>query len=262
MCGRGYRVALLLILAAILVAGCGPRYYQTFDPNYQSGYYTVRRGDTLYSISWRYGLDYRTVASWNGLRAPYTIHPGQRLRLSQPPQVAARAPTATPTRPKTASPSPPATATAPAAKSPSQPKTPAQSSSRPVPDDPPAGPVTWRWPTEGKVVRTFPKDGSGKRGIGIAGKAGQPILAAAGGRVVYSGSGLIGYGNLLIIKHSSSFLSAYGQNRELLVNEGDAVRAGQTVARMGNNEEGLPMLHFEIRQDGKPIDPLRHLPRR
>jgi lipoprotein NlpD len=117
----------------------------------------------------------------------------------------------------------------------------------------------WRWPARGKVVTSF--SASGRKGIDIEGRFGQTVMAAAGGRVVYSGSGLIGYGQLIIVKHNKRYLSAYAHNNKLLVKEGDAVKGGQRIAEMGRSGPNRALLHFEIRRDGKPIDPLRYLPK-
>lgn len=223
-CSR--RSALLAVLAgALLVAGCaapGPYGYAVQRARVNPGYYRVRRGDTLYYIAWRYDLDYRVLADWNRIPPPYTIFPGQILRL--------RAPEGRP---------------------------------RPVPRPPLRRPApVWRWPTAGPVARAFTAHGPGRGGIEIRGRLGQPVYAAAAGRVVYSGSGLPGYGQLIIIKHNDNYLSAYGYNRRLLVGEGQRVRAGQAIAEMGAVGRQGPMLYFEIRRDGRPIDPLRLLPRR
>jgi lipoprotein NlpD len=129
----------------------------------------------------------------------------------------------------------------------------------------PARPATtqlhWRWPAQGRLLRRFDSNGTGKKGIAIGGRLNSPVVAAAGGRVVYRGSGLVGYGRLIIVKHNNNYLSAYGHNQELLVDEGDQVRAGQLIARMGSSGTNQVMLHFEIRQNGKPVDPLKLLPR-
>jgi lipoprotein NlpD len=122
------------------------------------------------------------------------------------------------------------------------------------------GGVEWRWPTEGSLLRTFKSDDPARKGIDIAGQAGQAVYAAAAGRVVYSGSGLVGYGNLIIIKHDDRYLSAYGHNRELLASEGDQVAPGQLIAKMGRVDNDRALLHFEVRRDGTPIDPLHVLP--
>lgn len=215
-----------------------------------SATHAVERGDTLYSISWRYGLDYRDVARWNGIAEPYVIHPGQRLRLTAPalagaPPVAASVPrpAETPTAaPVTPVPGAPRAAT-------------------PIPQVavPESGPIRWQWPVRGRIVRS--DSPTSKKGLDIAGTRSQSISAAAAGAVVYSGSGLLGYGRLIILKHSDTFLSAYAYNEQLLVAEGDRVTAGQQIATMGTGTSGQPMLHFEIRRDGKPVNPLEYLPR-
>jgi len=209
-------------------------------------YHVVRRGETLYSIAWRHGRDWRAVARWNGLRPPYRIHPGQRLRVSPPPRRARR--------------STPATARRPAPR-------PERRARRAATGQPrgqavPARRIAWRWPTSGKVIRRFDPNTPGKKGIAIGGRYGQGVRAAADGRVVYSGSGLVGYGKLIIIKHDETWLSAYGHNSRLRVKEGEQVRAGQRIADMGRDGKGTALLHFEIRRNGRPVDPLRLLPRR
>lgn len=254
--------------------------------------YTVKPGDTLYSISWRYGYDYRQVAAWNSIRPPYTIRVGETLRIIPPrehvtrpgptpaEQTAATQPSPAPApRPtQTAPPRTQSTQQAPA-RTQSQPQsTPArpQSQSTPPPRQqqaqtppparqqtttPRAAPqrVTWQWPAQGAQKYRFNQNG--KKGIGINGRLGQPIFAAADGEVVYSGSGLIGYGNLLIIKHNDVYLSAYGHNRRLLVQQGATVRRGQQIAEMGESSREGVILHFEIRRDGTPVNPVTYLPR-
>ncbi|MCZ6476292.1 MAG: peptidoglycan DD-metalloendopeptidase family protein [Gammaproteobacteria bacterium] len=191
----------------------------------------VQPGESLYTIAWRYRLDYQDLARWNDLENPDLIYVGQRLSLR-----AAGA-----TRPAQASSSAP------------QP--------RPLPPAPNLAPPTWQWPAQGELVRAFGADSGLGNGIGIGGSVGQAIRAAAAGRVVYSGSGLIGYGQLLIIKHNDTYLSAYGHNNRLIVGQGDSVERGQTIAEMGIGPERQPQLHFEIRRNGSPVDPLDHLPR-
>jgi lipoprotein NlpD len=262
-----WRAAVLVAMAMALVTGCAaPR---SADSGFRSGQYTVRPNDTLYSIAWRYGLDWQNLARWNGISAPYTIRPGQRLRMNPPPggtALAARsAPAPAPARPAASS-APPQTS---APRQSARPASPAQSTPAPRPAQPatPAptaavAAIRWQWPTDGQVIRPFPTGDTGKRGIGIAGVRGQPVRAAAAGRVVYSGSGLVGYGQLIIVKHDENFLSAYAHNEKLLVNEGMEVTGGQQIARLGDTGTDRPMLHFEIRHDGRPVDPLRYLPRR
>ena len=224
-------VALLLIL----LSGCG-----------SLGQHRVQPGETLYAISFRYGWDYRDVAEWNGLSPPYTVYEGQYLRVV-PPVGGGRhtVPEAPP--PLRA----PVTASTPIA-------VPSATVTRVEPSAP--TPMRWRWPTEGKLVRDYSDDDAGRRGINIAGKLGQPVRATANGRVVYAGNGLLNYGNLIIIKHNETFLSAYAHNRQMRVKEGEDVVAGQQIADMGVRHTGEPLLHFQIRYDGKPINPLRYLP--
>ena len=207
-------------------------------------YYTVREGDTLYSIAFRHGLDYRDVARWNHIDNPALIYPGRRLVLYPPAKVAtARSKPAAAPRSGSAS------------------KTPAPAAAVPAP--PPAGPpVDWVWPASGDIVARFGDPSSIGKGIDIGGHLGDDVKAAAAGRVVYTGSGLIGYGKLVIIKHNETYLSAYGHNDALFVEQGADVTAGQRVATMGEGPGKRPMLHFEIRVDGKPVDPLQYLPAR
>jgi len=206
----------------------------------------VRPGDTLFGIAWQNGMDYREVARWNGIRAPYRIYAGQTLRLRPPP--VARTPPVS------------ATAAAPKKKKAAPPSRPADRRASPPPVPPRH--LTWRWPAAGRVSSTFKSADPLRKGIKIAGGEGSAIVAAERGKVVYSGSGLIGYGRLIIVKHNDNYLSAYGHNRELLVSEGDQVTKGQKIAAMGTANTGQPLLHFEIRRDGKPVDPLRLLPKR
>jgi lipoprotein NlpD len=197
----------------------------------------VRKGDTLYAIALRYNMTTWQLASINGLSAPYTIKPGQTLRLSAAKTYRPPSTTRTATRPTT-------TARKPAAVS--------------LPDD--DRKVSWQWPVHGKLITTFKSNKTGRKGIDIAGTEGRAIKAAAAGKVVYSGNGLISYGNLVIIKHNRSYLSAYAHNRKLLVKEGDTIKAGQKIAELGKTGTDSPRLHFEIRKNGKPVNPLKYLP--
>lgn len=266
------------------------------------GTYVVAHGDTLYSIAFRNGVDFRDLAQWNGVAAPFTIWPGQTLKLSPP--TGAVAPVATPpavvaTEPvfqtipaKTptmeSAPAPVGAPTAVAAGSTAaQPLASAATAGGagasatvaavPVageaapPHLPPAAPpaavgashsaggIIWRWPASGSVIKRF-NSGDAIPGIEIAGKSGEPVHAAAGGVVVYSGNGLVGYGELVIIKHSDSYLSAYGHNRKRLVKEGQHVSVGQQIAEMGSTGASRDELQFQIRKDGNPVDPLKYLP--
>jgi lipoprotein NlpD len=234
------------------------------------GTYRVQRGDTLYSIAFRHGVDYRELAEWNGIASPYTIYPGRELRLS--PRSAARRPVAQAApASKPVAPPPPAPAgskpppSGPVASSPPRNSPPPVAPAPPAaPPEPPAagGDIAWRWPADGPIVSGYVAGDPVKQGIDIAGKAGAPVRAAADGTVVYSGNGLIGYGELIIVKHSPAFLSAYGHNQKRLVQEGDKVKAGQTIAEMGSSGASRDELHFEIRKNGKPSNPIDYLPRR
>ena len=229
----------------------------------------VQRGDTLYGIAFRNGIDVRDLAEWNSLSAPYTIYPGQRLRLYPRDGAASAAarPAATETRPTL----PPTTAATPgtaATKTPATapattPPATAPIATKPAPvTSAPTSNIRWRWPADGALLSRFITGEPTKQGIDIGGASGASVRAAADGVVVYSGSGLVGYGELVIIKHNDAWLSAYGHNRARLVNEGAVVKAGQQIAVMGRTGAPRDMLHFEIRHNGKPVDPLQHLPKR
>ncbi len=193
--------------------------------------HVVRKGETLYSIAFRYGKDPDDVARWNRLGDGSLIYPGQVLRLT-PPSGSSRASSSSSARQK------------------------------PLPKIPEQPSPAWSWPTDGRIDVDFGgKPGPGT-GVLIDGRAGQPVRAAASGRVVYAGSGLIGYGQLIIIKHNDTYLSAYGYNRSLLVKEGEAINQGQRIATMGEGPERKPRLHFEIRRNGKPVNPRQFLPAR
>jgi lipoprotein NlpD len=220
---------LALIIAAILAA-CSS------GPSRVPETYVVKRGDTLYSIAWRHGLDYREVARWNRIGRDYVIHPGQRLVLKPSHGVARSA--ATPTRPQSA-----------------------RQPSRPTPAAPTGPPVQWQWPVEGGTA-TLTTRPNGGYGLTISGTLGEDVKAAGDGKVVYTGSGLLGYGQLIIVKHNETYLSAYGHTQNVLAKEGDAVRAGQRIATMGSGPQGTPMLYFEIRIQGSPGNPLTLLPQR
>lgn len=216
--------------------------------------YTVQPGDTLYSIAFRHQLDYRDIAWWNGIGRAYTVHTGQVLRLDPPLpgelRTPPRPPVHAPHQPSTPVDRPPSTQRRPAA-------TPAPG--RPVVAAPAAGPRRWQWPVKGPVLATY-NPAQGRKGLDIGGEQGSPIRAAGPGKVVYAGSALKGYGLLLIIKHDDEYLSAYGHNAKLLVREGDEVKSGDVIARMGLGPQNRPLLHFEIRRLGKPVDPRPLLP--
>ena len=214
--------ALVAALALVTLAGCASAYrWDSETP----GAYTVRRGDTLYNIAWRYGLDHRDIARWNGLGDGTLIVPGQRLALTGPARETSTRPQSTPAPPQA------------------------------------AAAVAWRWPLQGEVVARFGGERGALTGLLIGTPRGTTVNAAAGGRVVYAGAGLKSYGQLVIVKHNDAYLSAYGHNDELLVAEGDTVDRGAPIARSGLGPERRPLLHFEIRRFGSPVDPLGLLPR-
>ena len=224
------KLATLLCIALLLAACGGARWHDNADTH------IVRRGETLFSISWRYGKDPQDVARWNRLGNGSLIYPGQVIRLTP---TAGSGPGATTSKPSRNRPE-----------------------SKPLPPIPAEPSPTWAWPTSGRINVEFgAKPGSGT-GVLIDGKPGQPIFASAGGRVVYAGDGLIGYGKLIILKHNNTYLSAYGYNAALLVKEGDQIRRGQRIATMGEGPERKSRLHFEIRRNGQPVNPRQQLPSR
>lgn len=252
-------------------------------PNADRGHYTVKKGDTLYRIALDFGQSYRDIVAWNNLANPNDIKVDQVLRVAPPESGSAPAGTQTGSvaassgvevRPLN-SPAGPINKTGPrgdkrpysesnlaemqksdansASASNAAEAKPAESPGAVVDEDA----VSWMWPAEGKVVATFDE---GRKGIDIAGKLGQQILAAGSGKVMYAGSGIRGYGNLVIVKHTNNLLSAYAHNKTILVKEGQTVNKGQKIAEMGNSDTDTVKLHFEIRQQGKPVDPSKFLP--
>ncbi len=222
-------------------------------PAVTTGQYAVRRGDTLFSIAFRYGWDWKALAARNNIAAPFTSVPGQVIRFdgrsgSQPAGATSTTVVSSSSGSKTTVIKRPGTVASTPAPAPALPAGPA--------------PKGWGWPSNGILIGKFSSNGSLNKGIDIAGDLGQPVLAASDGSVVYAGSGLRGYGELIIIKHSDTYVSAYGHNRRLLVREGQQVKVGQTIAEMGSTGTDRVKLHFEIRRQGKPVDPLQFLPRR
>ena len=240
------RSILAIAVAVIFLSAC-----VTVKPPTTSsrgpGWYTVKKSDTLYSIAWRYGLDYKQLANWNRIDVNAPIHPGQRLRLIKPR-------TRTATAASTVEPSSNRESTRQTGKS--QSPSPGTSAAYDGRD-----PARWIWPTDGRPMNTFLASRLDRRGIDIAGKLGQSVVAVADGKVVYSGNGLAGYGNLIIIKHSNTYLSAYAYCQERMVQEGATVKAGKVVAKMGSRDNAAK-LYFEIRRNGKPVDPMKYLPNR
>lgn len=202
--------------------------------------HVVRSGETLFSIAWGSGLDYRVLARWNGIQAPYVIQPGQRLKLTPPLESLSK--NAAAPKPKSA-------------------KIQADKRSAPADNNKNGKFSGWTWPVEGPVLKLFSTSG-GNKGIDIGGSNGRGVRAAAGGKVVYAGSGLRGYGRLIIVKHDEVYLSAYAHNSKLLVEDGTKVKKGQQIALMGDTGTDRVKLHFEIRKRGKPVNPLKYLPKR
>ncbi|HJV81382.1 MAG TPA: peptidoglycan DD-metalloendopeptidase family protein [Noviherbaspirillum sp.] len=257
------------------------------------GYYVVKKGDTLIQIALDFGQNYRDLVAWNNLANPNDIKVDQQLRVLPPEGGAQTAPVATSSgvevrplppsssasansaahksgprgdkraysegalaelqKPDTASAS---TSTASKAEPSKHVEKAPDTTTAAVPDD---ENISWIWPADGKIIAGF---GDGKRGIDIAGKMGQPVLAAGSGKVLYAGSGIRGYGNLVIVKHSNNLLSAYAHNKTIFVKEDQSVSKGQKIAEMGNSDADEVKLHFEIRQQGKPVDPSKFLPSR
>ena len=244
-------LAALMLCAALLVSGCQSNGAPAPVANIgeRGKTHIVQKGDTLYSIAWRYGLDNGRLAQINRIRKPYTIYAGQRLKLAGVParlSSKSKASSDKPAAKKSAAPK-----TVYTAKPVSKPK-PAFTASR----------LAWAWPVNGRVISKFSLSGSVNKGIDIEAKAGTQVKAAEAGSVVYAGGNLRGYGKLVIIKHDDAFLSAYGNNESLLVKEGETVTKGQAIAQVGANDAKVEMLHFEIRRQGRPEDPVRHLPKR
>lgn len=210
-------------------------------------YHVVNRGETLYSIAWNYGKNFKHLASINGIKHPYTIYPGQKIRLKSTRKKGV-------SKPKKPNKNKVVERSKPKAK-----KTPIVRHSN---NQRSVGKIRWQWPTRGKVIGSFSSNARFNKGIDIAGKLGEPVYSAAKGRVVFAGSGLRGYGKLVIIHHDDKYLSAYAHNNKLLVKENQVIKAGQKIAEIGSTGTNRPKLHFEIRKDGKPVDPLRYLPKR
>ena len=240
-----------VLLGVIALSGCATGSHFDRWAGHDASVTRVRSGDTLYSIAVANDLDWRDVARWNGIRNPRDLRAGQILRLT-PPGRTTRATANSTTRAAPRQPS--------AAK-----PTPRSASTRSNTSGSSQG-VTWKWPVNGRVLSHFIDQSNQQKGLILAGAIGEPVRASAAGEVVYAGNGLPGYGNLLIIKHNSTWLSAYGYNRSLLVKEGQSVRAGQVVATMGRRDgrakDKTGSLLFQIRRDGKPVDPMAYLPSR
>ena len=268
---------LLALLSAMVLSGCAnknrPAPVEDRSPNAarapakmvasadnagKPGYYSVKSGDTLIRIGMDNGQSWRDIARWNNIENPNLIETGQVLRVTPPeetgvvirPVSSTNVVTSPAPASNTASVRPPASAA-----NPPNASTPANNLAN---TDSAEETVSFQWPTRGNVLAGF--DEVKNKGIDIAGKAGDPVLAAADGKVVYAGSGLRGYGNLVILKHNNTYLTAYAHNQSLLVKEDQAIKRGQKIAEMGNSDADQVKLHFEIRRQGKPVDPAKYLP--
>ena len=235
----------LLLSACFSDTSYAPTVNAWQQPQGQKGRYTVHKGDTIYSIAWSFGLDYRALAAANGLKPPYPIHPGQRLRMQT---VLIRNNINLPQQSSPAY-----------RRQKSIIKIYSAQQAMPAPKHQPLRLSQWVRPAHGRIISAYSSKLAGNQGIDIAGWMGEPIRAAATGSVVYSGDGVRGYGNLLIIKHNDSYLSAYAFNKVNLVRVGQQVKAGDTIAKMGRDDAGCVKLHFEIRRDGKPVNPERYI---
>jgi len=280
---------LLLLLLVLAVVGCSSRtapapvttlelrenfYQQRNRGSLNAQSYVVQRGDTLYSIAFRAGIDVRTLAALNAISSPYIIYPQQRLRLTG--TVSASKATTSAHKNNTSVQQSANTNNSSQAKS--------NSSANPVKAVAPKNQkgyvqvapdknkknenatlngnlVQWQWPVKGKIISGFSHQEQGNKGIDISGREGDSVDAAASGQVVYAGNALRGYGNLIIIKHNDDYLSAYAHNRKLLVTEKQMVTAGQQIAELGSTDATDPRLHFEIRFRGSSVDPLKYLPK-
>lgn len=261
----------VILIAMLVMVSCvshspAPVFDKSKSINQRSGTHVVIPGDTLFSIAWRYGLKYEILAKHNDISAPYIIRPGQviRLNITGPPapltgksQVTNRVISANP--PSSGRDGGSGLSTQ---NSSNRQENKTVKNTNIVNKGQAWAAPQWRWPASGPLLSSFQGSNALNKGIDLGGKLGEPVLVAADGQVVYSGSGVRGYGKLLIVKHNEVFLSAYAHNDRLLVKEGDFVKVGQRIADMGSSGTDRVKLHFEIRRDGTPVDPLKFLPRR
>ncbi len=246
--------AVIVIFAMLaLLSGCAGfvSVEEKFNPvSAERHKHTVQKGETLFSLAWRYGWDYKALASANKIPYPYTIYPGQVLTIRHSGYAIESSETAS-------------SKNLAKSKSSKNHQGPSAYKSSPQATKPSVsyGDLQWSWPAKGEVIAKFSTKAPTNKGIDISGSLGESVFAAAAGSVVYAGSGLLGYGNLVIIKHDDQYLSAYAHNKTLLVKENQEVKAGQTIAEIGSSGTDKVKLHFEIRHEGKPVDPLKHLPK-
>ncbi len=245
-------IVLFLMLAACSVQSMrAPVMERSKLSKHRPEYHIVHQGETSYSIAWRYGMDYRELVSTNKLKAPYVLVPGQSLRLSPSlGSLKGQARARVNTQQVKVSGKNIAAGNASKKQQIKAAERGSQSSNQ------------WLWPVKGALVSAFATSGRINKGIDISGKLGESVRSTQSGTVVYAGSGLLGYGKLIIVKHSKQYLSAYAHNSKIVVQEGQAVMAGAKIAEMGTSGTNGPMLHFEIRRDGRPVNPLHLLPKR
>lgn len=246
-----------LVMIATMLTGCiSGREFVSVEEKFSkgqpaTGFHLVEKGDTLFSIAWRYGIDFRELASANSISSPYTIYPGQKIDIKN---ISKKSVAAAPVT----------------VEKPSKPAPKVQTPAKPVAKTSHIAPVKvqesaetdWNWPANGRLTGYFSTKKPVNKGIDITGSLGESVLAAAAGTVVYAGEGLRGYGNLVIVKHDETYLSAYAHASRILVREQEVVKAGQKIAEIGSTGTDKVKLHFEIRRNGKPVDPLRYLPKR
>lgn len=248
-----------ILIAILLLSACSSHRYVPVNernqpPSTSLSSHRVAGGETLFAIAWRYGLDYKSLARRNRISSPYTIYPGQTLSLKASKKSLRKPPAKSVSAKKSTSRAKVKSRSRSKKKAPSIKKTSSKvgySTS-----------FSWRWPSAGPLLKKYSQGSVVNKGIDIGGKKGESVITAAPGRVVYSGDGLRGYGKLVIVKHNEDYLSAYAHNNRLFVKENQVVKAGQKIAEIGSSGTDKNMLHFEIRRDGKPVDPLKYLPRR
>ncbi len=257
---KSVRLPSNILITCVLLLGCGQntQYAPVTDslqpPSEKLTHHIVVKGETLYSIAWRYNLDYKKLGAANGITRSFSIYPGQRLHLSESvtvpkPSIKKQAKLIK-VSPKISTPK----------RSRSKKETPTVAKQAITKTK--SKPLVWVWPAQGRLSSGFQANGGLNKGIDIRGNMGEPVIAASSGKVVYSGEGLRGYGKLVIVKHSEKYLSAYAHNRTIYVKEGAYVKKGQKIAEMGSTGTDSVKLHFEIRYDGKPINPLKRLPKK
>ena len=246
---------LVILSVSILTACLSGEGFVSVNKKFGDGggskeFHEVHRGDTLYSIAWRYGLDFRQLAAVNSISPPYTIYPGQKIDIKYD---------------LNQNPAPSVSVNKPSKPTPTQQET-TQVKANPVSKPPKVTPSVavsgWQWPLQGKLIGRFSTKEPVNKGIDIASSLGESVMAAAAGTVVYAGTGVRGYGNLVIVRHNDEFLSAYAHASRVLVRENQKIKAGEKIAETGSTGTDKVKLHFEIRKNGKPVNPLSYLPKK